>query len=182
METTNFKHNRLIQLIGAILGTLAAILLLWSCQAPKKTVKNRSSKAATPVSLQQLVHGGDTTLLLNALKGTWHLDRTCLSSYTGLKCDSSIQQDWQVDSLGGISWSQDGKEKLSDQIHFVKKTGMHAGANNKDAIWVLYLTGTQRSYVIQDLKRDSLKLANYPLIMDATTSYHLHRTGTQDAQ
>lgn len=174
MEQSDLKHTRLMQFIGIGIGTLLAILLLGSCQAPKKTAAGHQ-KATQPVQLQQLVNGGDTTLLLNALKGTWHLDRTCLSSFTGLKCDSSIQQDWLVDSLGGISWEEDGQQKLSDQIHFVKRAGRHAGLNKSDSVWVLYLTNTQRGYLIQDLQRDSLKLANYPLIMDATTSYDLHR-------
>lgn len=178
MESTNFKHSRLFQWITVIIGVLLAILLLWSCQTTKKTVK-RHPKATTSVSLQQLVQGGDTALLINALKGTWHLDRTCLSSFTGLRCDSSNQQDWQIDSLGGISWSENGQQKLSDQIHFVKKAGRHAASNKADSVWVLYLTGTQRGYLIQEFKQDSLKLANYPLIMDATTSYYLHRGAGQ---
>lgn len=172
---TGFNQNRWTQILGVILGTVAAALLLWSCQAPKQTEKSTTGKNNTPATYQQLVHGGDTTLLLNALKGTWHLDRTCISSFAGLKCDSSHQQDWLIDSLGGIHWTANAEESLSDQIHFVKRTGQRAGANSSDAVWVLYLTGTQRGFVIQNLSRDSLQLANYPLIMDATTSYHLHR-------
>lgn len=169
-------------MLSLLTALLACLLLASRCTPAKKTTNHQSNpKQSSITSIQALINGGDTTALKNALAGNWKLDRICHSSFVGLSCDSSLKQQWHIDSLGGILWETDGQGSTSiipdvkDQFHFVAHSGARAGSSKTASVWTLFLKETRRAYIIQKLNADSLQLADFPLIMDKTTTYYLHK-------
>lgn len=160
---------------GAFL--LAASLLVFSCGPTKSSTHSNGehARAKGPFTLQTAMHDADTVRIRQFLAGNWILDRTCRSTFTGLSCDTSIKQSWQLDSLAGISWTTEGDNAGSDKYHFVPRAGAQAGSTKGDSVWVMYLNKARRGYLIRTLTKDSLSLSEYPLIMDNTTTYYLSR-------
>jgi len=139
------------------------------------TGSQRQVKQKGPFNLQTAQRNHDTLAIREFLAGDWTLDKMCHSGFAGLKCDTSIQQNWRLDSLGGISWVTEADAAGKDQYHFVPRTGNQAGTAAKDTAWVLFLNQAHRGYLIRTLTRDSLSLSEYPLMMDNTTTYYLSR-------
>ncbi|GAB3353253.1 hypothetical protein GCM10027566_13430 [Arachidicoccus ginsenosidivorans] len=161
------------------------VLFVWAigavilgCGPVKKSSQTISSTTSPKgaFNLQTAMRRADTTAIRQLFAGTWTLDRMCRSSFVGLKCDTTIEQQWQLDSLGGISWMTEGENALKDRYRFVPKTGAQAGTTKKvDTAWVLFLNKANRGYLIRALSKDSLTISEYPLIMDNTVTYYLSR-------
>ena len=172
-----------VQARGVFLAKM--VLFVWAigavilgCGPVKKssqTTRSTTSPKGT-FNLQTAMRRADTRAIRHLLAGTWALDRMCRSSFVGLKCDTTIDQQWQLDSLGGISWITEGETSISDQYRFVPETGAQAGTTKKsDTSWVLFLNKGNRGYLIRTLSKDSLTICEYPLIMDNTVTYYLSR-------
>jgi hypothetical protein len=150
---------------------------LTGCGPLKKSTNNNTAqlKQKGPFNLKTAQHNHDTLAIRSFLAGNWTLNKMCHSGFAGLKCDTSIQQNWQLDSLGTISWITEGDESGKDHYHFVPATGNQAAMPAKDTAWVLFLNQGRRGYVIRNLSKDSLALSEFPLMMDNTTTYYLSR-------
>ena len=162
---------------GKIAVTLLVMGLMISCGPIKKTdqTANKISRKG-PFNLQTAMQSADTAAIRAFLAGTWTLNKMCRSSFAGLKCDTTIHQSWLLDSLGNIDWITEGESSAKDQYRFLPKTGARAGTTKvSDTSWVLFLNQARRGYLIRSLTKDSLAIAEYPLIMDNTVTYFLSR-------
>lgn len=171
------QNTKILKYTAGYMLLLTFGLFVNACGPLKKsdTSKARATKTAGNFNLQTAMHSADTLRIRQFLAGSWKLDKICRSSFVGLKCDSSIKQTWKLDSLGGISWITEGDIAGEDQYHFVPRAGVQAGTSRGDSAWVLYVNQARRAYLIRSLTKDSLKIADYPLIMDKTTTYYLSR-------
>lgn len=156
-------------------------LFLAGCKSAKTTTSNKSSNMGdgeNVVSDRSALFKEarmDTAGALAALAGDWQLGKICQSTYVGLNCDTTRTMLVKVDKAGGIQWSKDGQTELSDSLHFERRSGSGTGVAKGDSIWVLSMAENDHSYLVQKLKKDTLQLAEYPLIMDKTTTYYLHK-------
>lgn len=160
---------------------LISTLLMAGCGLTKSTgshpAKSNQARQANSgaFNLQTAQQAADTLRIRQFLAGSWTLDSICRSTFTGLSCDTSIKQTWQLDSLGSISWINQGDDAGRDQYHFVPRDGAQAGSTKGKNVWVMYLGQARRGYLIRSLTKNSLSISDYPLIMDNTTTYHLSR-------
>lgn len=167
--------------VGALLFAASTGCSLIGSTAGGHAKPETSSKQGQPVAapavfnFKTAMRRNDTLGIREFLAGSWKLDKMCRSTFAGLRCDTSIEQNWQLDSLGAVRWTTQGEPKGGDHYRFVAKTGNRAGAAGGDTTWVLFLDQARRGYIIRNLTRDSLAISDFPLIMDNTTTYYLSR-------
>lgn len=160
--------------VGGLL--MSGVLLVWSCGPMKSSATTKgAAKIKGPFSLQTAMHSADTVAIRQFLAGNWNLERICRSTFAGLKCDTSIKQNWVLDSAGAVGWTTQGDNAGQDTYHFIARDGAQAGSTKGDSVWVMYLNQSRRAYLIRTLTKDSLSLSEYPLIMDKTTTFYLSR-------
>lgn len=177
---TRFGFCQTTQLLSyGVLCTLCGALL--GCQILSKPVARTETTplpAKNNVDLDRAQQTHDTLAIRYFISGSYHLDKICRSLFTGLHCDSTIQQSWQLDSTGMIGWTTNGKPAGQDHYRFVAEPGAPGAATQSDTIWVLRLDQRRQRYLIRELTAEKLVLTEYPLVADNTTTYYLSRDTT----